>query len=96
MRSDLRRNCWTNIYNYLLGGVYLPYLRVIDTYERINNFFFDYFGKGKSLEALKSNLWVYRNEIYENGDPDSIFYVDILVAVIIVACENSSWKSFAE
>lgn len=25
----------TNIYNYLLGGVYLPYLRVIDTYERI-------------------------------------------------------------
>lgn len=24
----------TNIYNYLLGGVYLPYLRVIDTYER--------------------------------------------------------------
>lgn len=29
----------TNIYNYLLGGVYLPYLRVIDTYERINNFF---------------------------------------------------------
>ena len=49
----------TNIYNYLLGGVYLPYLRVIDTYERINNFFLDYFGKGKSLEALKSNLWVY-------------------------------------
>lgn len=41
----------TNIYNYLLGGVYLPYLRVIDTYERINNFFLDYFGKGKSLEA---------------------------------------------
>ena len=31
----------TNIYNYLLGGVYLPYLRVIDTYERINNFFFE-------------------------------------------------------
>ena len=82
----------TNLYNYLLGGVYLPYLRVIDTYERINNFFLDYFGKGKSLEALKSNLWVYRNEIYENGDPDSIFYVDILVAVIIVACENSSWS----
>ena len=82
----------TNIYNYLLGGVYLPYLRVIDTYERINNFFLDYFGKGKSLEALKSNLWVYRNEIYENADPDSIFYVDILVAVIIVACENSSWS----
>lgn len=57
----------TNIYNYLLGGVYLPYLRAIDTYERINNFFLDYFGKGKSLEALKSNLWVYRNEIYEKG-----------------------------
>ena len=82
----------TNIYNYLLSGAYLPYLKVIDTYERINNFFLDYFGKGKSLEALKSNLWVYRNEIYKNGDPDSIFYVDILVAVIIVACDNSSWS----
>lgn len=82
----------TNIYNYLLGGVYLPYLKVIDTYERINNFFLDYFGKGKSLEALRSNLWVYRNEIYKNGDSDSIFYVDILVAVIIVSCDNSSWS----
>lgn len=61
-----------------------------DGYEKIQAL--DYFGKGKSLEALKSNLWVYRNEIYENGDPDSIFYVDILVAVIIVACENSSWS----
>ena len=71
----------TNIYNYLLGGVYLPYLRVIDTYERINNFFLDYFGKGKSLEALKSNLWVYRNEIYENGDPDSIFYVQSKMSI---------------
>ena len=39
----------TNLYNYLLGGVYLPYLRVIDTYERINNFFLDYFGKGSIL-----------------------------------------------
>ena len=44
----------TNIYNYLLGGVYLPYLRAIDTYERINNFFLDYFGNCicKSVETL--------------------------------------------
>ena len=65
---------------------YLLYLKVIDTYERINNFFLDYFGKGESIEALKENLWEYRKEIYANGDSDSIFYVDILVAVIIVAC----------
>lgn len=63
-----------------------------DGYEKIQAFRDKYKDKGKSLEALKSNLWVYRNEIYENGDPDSIFYVDILVAVIIVACENSSWS----
>ena len=36
-----------------------------------------------SIEALKENLWEYRKEIYANGDSDSIFYVDILVAVII-------------
>lgn len=38
-----------NIYNYLLSGKYLLYLKVIDTYERINNFFLDYFGKGKIM-----------------------------------------------
>lgn len=81
-----------NIYNYLLGGIYLPYLKVIDTYERINNFFLDYFGKGKSLESLEANLRLYRKEVYKTGNPDSIFYVDILVAIIIVACDNSSWR----
>ena len=81
-----------NIYNYILEGAYLQYLKIVDTYERINNFFLDYFGKGKSLESLKANLWVYRKEVYENEDPDSIFYVDILVAVIITACNNSSWQ----
>ena len=37
-------------------------------------------------------MLVYRKEMYKDGDPDSIFYVDILVAVIIVACNNSSWR----
>ena len=81
-----------NIYNYLLDGIYLPFLKITGNYERINNNFLDYFKKGKSLETLKKNLWVYRKEMYKNGDPDSIFYVDILVAVIIVACNNSSWR----
>lgn len=81
-----------NFYNYLLDWAYLPYLRIVDTYERINNYFLDYFGNGESLELLKANLWIYRKEIYENGDSDNIFYVDILVAVIIMACNNSSWS----
>lgn len=81
-----------NIYNYLLDGAYLPYLKIVDTYERINNFFLDYFGKGKSLEALKANLWAYRKEVYKSEEPDSIFYVDILIAVILTACNNSSWN----
>ena len=85
-------NLLVNFYNYLLDGRYLPYLKIVDTYERINNFFLDYFGKGKSLEALKANLSVYRKEIYANEDPDSIFYVDILVAVVIMAYHNSSWR----
>ncbi len=65
----------TNIYNYLLGGVYLRYLRVIDTYERINNFFLDYFGKGKSLEALKSNLWVYRKMKYTRMEIQIVYFM---------------------
>ena len=45
-----------NIYNYLLDGIYLPFLKITGNYERINNNFLDYFKKGKSLETLKKNL----------------------------------------
>lgn len=82
----------TNIFNYLLNGMYLPYLKVKGSYEQINNDFLNYFEKGESLERLKDSLCVYRKEVYKDGDSDSIFYVDILIAVIIVACDNSSWN----
>lgn len=82
----------TNLFNYLLNGMYLPYLKVKGSYEQINNDFLNYFEKGESLERLKDSLCVYRKEVYKDGDSDSIFYVDILIAVIIVACDNSSWN----
>ena len=86
------QNLLTNIFNYLLNGMYLPYIKIKDSYDQINNYFLNYFEKGKSLGILKDTLCVYRKEIYKNEDLDSIFYVDILIAIIVVACDNSSWN----
>lgn len=86
------QNLLTNIFNYLLNGMYLPYIKIKDSYDQINNYFLDYFEKGKSLEILKDALYEYRKEMYKDENLDSIFYVDILIAVIIVACDNSSWN----
>ena len=79
------------VYNYLLEGADLPYLKTANTFSGVYNDFLDYFATGKGLELLNASLRTYRNEIYEYGDPDNIFYVDILAAVIILACENSAW-----
>ncbi len=86
------QNLLTNIFNYILNGMYLPYIKIKDSYDQINNYFLNYFEKGKSLEILKDTLCVYRKDVYKDGDTDDIFYVDILIAVIIVACDNSSWN----
>ena len=80
------------VYNYLLEGADLPYLKTENTFSGVYNYFLDYFATGKGLELLNASLRTYRNEIYEYGDPDNIFYVDILAAVIILACENSAWE----
>ena len=81
-----------NVYKYLLEGADLPHLKTEHTFSRVYNYFLDYFEAGKKLEPLNADLQTYRKEIYEYGDPDNIFYVDILAAVIIVACKNSAWE----
>ena len=81
-----------NVYAYLLEGKNLSYLKDDGTYENLNNNFLDYFEKGKSLQELKDGLMLYRKEVYECDDLDNVFYVDILVAVILIACNNSSWS----
>lgn len=45
-----------NFYNYLLEGAYLPYLKIVDTYERINNFFLGLLRKGKVIRDIKSEF----------------------------------------
>lgn len=80
-----------NIYAYLLLQKKISYIKVTDTYSKINNAFLDCFEKGAEASALKSYLLNYREEVYENDDPDEVFYVDVLVASIYKAIENSSW-----
>lgn len=81
-----------NIYNYLLDGVPLPFLKGNSIFVEINKYFRDYFEKGQNQEALKRKLFEYRGVIYGAADPDDVFYVDILLAVIFIACRNSSWE----
>ena len=81
-----------NIYNYLLDGVSLPFLKGNSIFVEINKYFRDYFEKGQNQEALKRKLFEYRGVIYSAADPDDVFYVDILLAVIFIACRNSSWE----
>lgn len=80
-----------NIYAYLLLQNKLSYIKVTDTYSKINNAFLDCFEKGTEFSELKSQLTNYRQEVYDKDDPDEVFFVDILVASIYKAIENSSW-----
>lgn len=81
-----------NIYSYLLLQKNLRYIKATDTYSRINNSFLDCFEKGTDYSALKTYLTEYRQEIYYNDDPDEVFFVDILIASVYKALENSSWQ----
>ena len=80
-----------NIFAYLLLQKKLLYIKVADTYSEINNAFLDCFEKGADDTALKSYLAKYRQEIYNTDNPDEVFFVDILIASIYKAIENSSW-----
>ena len=80
-----------NVYAYLLLQNKLSYIKVTDTYSKINNAFLDCFEKGTEFSELKSHLTNYRQEVYDKDDPDEVFFVDILVASIYKAIENSSW-----
>lgn len=80
-----------SIYSYLLLQKQLSYIKITDTFSKINNAFLDCFEKGTDASVLKVHLTEYRKEIYNKDDPDEVFFVDILIASIYKAIENSSW-----
>lgn len=80
-----------SIYSYLLLQKQLSYIKITDTFSKINNAFLDCFEKGANASVLKAHLTDYRNEIYNKDDPDEVFFVDIIIASIYKAIENSSW-----
>jgi Superfamily II helicase len=52
----------------------------------------NFFELGAMNKDLWRNLHIFRDEIYESNDITEIFYVDILFAVIMKACNNSAWN----
>ena len=81
-----------NILGYLLLGKRLPYVRNNDIYTIIKNAFADCFDKGHDDEPLKKSLNKLRNIVYYEKDPDDVFYVDILLAIVYISLDNSAWK----
>lgn len=67
------------IYAYLLLQKRMSYIKVTDTYSRINNAFLDCFEKGTEASTLKSYLTSYRDEVYNNDDPDEVFFVEVWI-----------------
>lgn len=81
-----------NILGYLLLGKRLPYIRNNDIYNNIKNAFSECFDKGCDAERLKKELSQLRSIVYYEKDSDEVFYVDILIAVIYIALDNSAWE----
>ncbi|MFR1723474.1 DEAD/DEAH box helicase [Emergencia timonensis] len=81
-----------NVYNYLLLSESLHDLAINDRYSKVNNAFLDCFEKGQSKERLIGELISYRKEIYLADDPDDVYYVDILFAIILRALDNVPWN----
>lgn len=80
------------VYSYLLLSKPMSYISKCNRYSKVNDAFLDYFEKGKSKESLLEKLFEYRTEIYNEDDPDEVYYVDVLLAVVIKALENSTWE----
>lgn len=85
-----------NILGYLLLGKRLPYVRNNDIYTNIKNAFADCFDKGCDDEPLRKNLNKLRNIVYYEKDPDDVFYIDILIAIVCITLDNSAWKLLPE
>lgn len=67
------------------------YTKEIDLFAKINNRIIDYFVKGLKISELLRILNDYRLEVYDAQIPDEVFYVDILIAIIIISIKDSSW-----
>lgn len=90
-KSKTPQRLLLNILAYLLLQKKLSYIKVTDTFSKINNAFLDCFEKGVDDTEIKDYLAKYREEIYNNDNPDEVFFVDVLVASIYKAIGNSSW-----
>lgn len=80
-----------HFFNSLLLGKSFIHISENNTYSKTNNAIFDFFKNGKSIEEIDPLLKQYRKETYAEGNPENVFYIDVLYAVILKAINNSSW-----
>ena len=80
------------IFGFLLLNRRMKYLTETDTFSKITNEFLNCFRKGCPENDLLNLLEEYRREIYDSNNPDYVYYVDIMIAIIYKALDSSSWK----
>ncbi len=79
------------LFQLLFENEMLRYTKEIDLFAELSNRINDYFCKGVKSADLLRLIKEYRFEIYKADNPDDVFYVDILMAVLKISIQDSSW-----
>lgn len=79
------------LYEYILLNKEIPTIKAEPLEEEILRSLVEFFKSGKVDKYFVDKLVGYRNYIYQQDNPISIYYVDILIAVSLLAKENSAW-----
>ncbi|WP_026395906.1 DEAD/DEAH box helicase [Acetobacterium malicum] len=80
-----------NIFNFIFRNKMLSHHKSNSLFSKILNNFIVYFHGDISADVLYELLVQYRRVVYESNEPISIYYIDILFAVIIEIIKKSAW-----
>ena len=82
----------TRLLAFLFNNVPLESLKNEDEYSRLNNAVKMYFETGEGSCEVEKLSFDYRKAVYDKGDIDEVFYVDLFIAVLFLSINRSAWK----
>ena len=82
----------TRLLAFLFNNVPLESLKNEDEYSRLNNIVKMYYETGAGSCDVKKLSFDYRKAVYDKGDMDEVFYVDLFIAVLFLSINKSAWK----
>ena len=82
----------TRLLTFLFNNGPLEYIKDEDEYSRLNNAVKMYYERGEEIQSIRVFSFHYRNVVYDKGDMDEVFYVDLLIAVLFLSINKAAWK----